>query len=232
VENDTRVELAWVSSEDIRREGAEKYLNNCDGLLIPGGFGERGVEGKIEAIRYVRENKIPFLGICLGMQCAVIEYARHVCDLTDAHSHEFHRELEFPVISLMADQKSVTNMGGTMRLGAYPCKLADRSKSQQAYGMSQISERHRHRYEYNNEFREMLEGAGLRVTGESPDGRLVEIVEISEHPWFVGVQFHPELKSRPLKAHPLFREFVRASQQYRDERSIPATNEAEKAKKL
>ncbi len=227
VENDAHVEMVWVSSEDIRREGADKFLNDVDGLLIPGGFGERGVEGKIEAIRFVREHHIPFLGICLGMQCAVIEYARDVLGWENAHSHEFHRELEYPVISLMAEQKSVIDMGGTMRLGAYPCLLSERSKSRQAYGMSQVSERHRHRFEFNNEFREQLETAGLKVTGESPDKKLVEIVEIPDHPWFVGVQFHPELKSRPLKAHPLFREFVRAALQNLDNRLVgnPVENE-------
>ena len=232
VENDARVELVWVSSEDIRRDGAEKFLDCVDGLLIPGGFGERGVEGKIEAIRFVREHKIPFLGICLGMQCAVIEYARHVCKLTDAHSHEFHQELEYPVISLLPDQKSVTDMGGTMRLGAYPCVLSPSSRSYKAYGMSQVSERHRHRYEYNNEFRERFESAGLRVAGQSPDGRLVEIVEIPKHPWFVSVQFHPELKSRPTKAHPLFRDFVGAAVEYREKRMVSATPEPENEKKI
>jgi CTP synthase len=232
VENGARVELVWVSSEDIRRDGAEKFLDCVDGLLIPGGFGERGVEGKIEAIRFVREHKIPFLGICLGMQCAVIEYARNVCNLTNAHSHEFHRELEYPVISLLPDQKSVTDMGGTMRLGAYPCVLSPSSRSAKAYGISQVSERHRHRYEYNNEFRERLESAGLRVTGQSPDGRLVEIVEMPKHPWFVSVQFHPELKSRPTKAHPLFRDFVGAAVEYREKRMVSAAPEPKNEKKL
>jgi len=232
VENDAHVRLAWVSSEDIRKEGPEKFLDAVDGLLIPGGFGERGVEGKIEAIRFVREHQIPFLGICLGMQCAVIEYARHVCGLTDAHSHEFHRELEHAVISLLPDQKSVTDLGGTMRLGAYPCALTPNSRSHQAYGKSQVAERHRHRYEFNNEYRELLDSAGLRVTGQSPDKRLVEIVEVPAHPWFVGVQFHPELKSRPTKAHPLFREFVRAAVQYREERLVCKPPNHKKAEKL
>ncbi len=232
VENDARVHLKWISSEDIRREGPEKYLDDIDGLLIPGGFGERGVEGKIEAIRFVRAHNIPFFGICLGMQCAVIEYARHVCNLEEAHSHEFHQELEHPVISLLPDQKSVTELGGTMRLGAYPCVLTPNSRSHTAYNKSQVAERHRHRYEYNNEYRETLENAGLRVAGQSPDKRLVEIVEIPAHPWFVGVQFHPELKSRPTKAHPLFREFVRAAVHYRDKRSVEAATSAERQDKI
>ena len=208
------VNLIWVSSEDIKRHGADKLLHDIDGLLIPGGFGERGVEGKIESIRYVREKDIPFFGICLGMQCAVIEYARNVCDLKDAHSYEFYRDLKHPVIHLMADQEGVTELGGTMRLGAYPCVLEEGSKSLEAYGTPEVSERHRHRYEVNNLYREMLLKHGLKLAGLSPDNRLVEIVEVPNHRWFVGVQFHPELKSRPTKPHPLFREFVRASVRY------------------
>lgn len=180
-------------------------------FLIPGGFGERGVEGKIEAIRYVRENKIPFFGICLGMQCAVIEYARNVCQLEDAHSYEFYRDLKHPVIHLMADQEGVTDLGGTMRLGAYPCNVLTDSKTFESYKCEKISERHRHRYELNNTYREMLEKDGLVMAGVSPDNHLVEIVEIKDHPWFIGVQFHPELKSRPIKPHPLFRDFVKAA---------------------
>ena len=231
VENDARVNLVWVSSEDIRKDGAEKFLGSADGLLIPGGFGERGVEGKIEAIRFVREHKIPFFGICLGMQCAVIEFSRHVCGLADAHSHEFHSELQHPVITLLAEQKSVVDLGGTMRLGAYPCELTPGSRSYLAYDKSQVSERHRHRYEFNNDYREMLEHAGLHVSGQSPDHKLVEIIEVPDHPWFVGVQFHPELKSRPTKAHPLFREFVRAAVQYREGRLVPNSAHCEKAEK-
>lgn len=215
LENETSVELEWISSEQIKREGAEKYLASIDGLLIPGGFGERGVEGKIEAIRYVRENKVPFFGICLGMQCATIEYARHVCGLEHAHSYEFNQAIEHPVIHLMPDQRQITQLGGSMRLGAYPCLLEQQSFAYKAYGTRQISERHRHRYEFNNEYRQILTEAGLRITGVSPDRRLVEIIELADHPWFVGVQFHPELKSRPTRAHPLFREFVRAALKYR-----------------
>jgi CTP synthase len=220
VGNDVKVDLEWVASENIRTYGAEKYLNNVDGLLIPGGFGERGVEGKIEAITFVRENRIPFFGICLGLQCAVIEYARSRCGLTAAHSYEFNKEAEHPVIHLMADQRDVSQMGGTMRLGAYPAILAENSRMREAYGKTEISERHRHRYEVNNTYRDMLTQAGMRLTGLSPDGKLVEAIELPDHPWFVGVQYHPELKSRPLDAHPLFREFVRAAAEYRCAREI------------
>ncbi|HUV31786.1 MAG TPA: CTP synthase [Acidobacteriota bacterium] len=211
VASEAEVILVWVSSEEIKKGGAEKFLHDVNGLLIPGGFGERGVEGKIEAIRYVREKRIPFLGICLGMQCAVIEFARNVCNLKDAHSYEFYRDLKHPVIHLMADQEGVAELGGTMRLGKYPCRIADGTRSLEAYGTKDISERHRHRYELNNAYREMLEDNGLVIAGVSPDTRLVEIVEVPGHPWFVAVQFHPELKSRPTKPHPLFREFVRAA---------------------
>ncbi|PKK82123.1 MAG: hypothetical protein CVT49_15345 [candidate division Zixibacteria bacterium HGW-Zixibacteria-1] len=213
-ENDTRVDLIWVSSEDIKQHGAGKFLSDIDGLLIPGGFGERGVEGKIESIQYVRENNIPFLGICLGMQCAVIEFARNVCDLKDAHSYEFYADLKHPVIHLMADQEGVTNLGGTMRLGTYKAILNKDSKSYKAYGLEEISERHRHRYEFNNAYRELFENTDFRLTGMSPDGRLVEIIEVVNHPWFVASQFHPELKSRPTRAHPLFRDFIGASVAY------------------
>ncbi|HDL01498.1 MAG TPA: CTP synthase [candidate division Zixibacteria bacterium] len=219
VTSNAEVDLIWVSSEEIKKHGAEKFLHDLDGLLIPGGFGERGVEGKIEAIKYVRENNIPFLGICLGMQCAVIEFARNVCGLTDAHSYEFYRDLKHPVIHLMADQEGVTDLGGTMRLGAYPCVIEKGSKSEIAYGKTEVSERHRHRYELNNSYREMLIENGLAMAGVSPDKRLVEIVEIKEHPWFVGVQYHPELKSRPTKPHPLFRDFVKAAVTYQESRN-------------
>ncbi len=209
--NDARVDLIWVSSEDIKKNGAEKFLKDTDGLLIPGGFGERGVEGKIDSIRYVRENGIPFLGICLGMQCAVIEFARTVAAIEDAHSYEFYRDLKHPVIHLMADQENVADLGGTMRLGAYPAKLSKDSLALKAYGTQLISERHRHRYEFNNSYRDQLVNAGLKLTGVSPDDSLVEIVEVEDHPWFVGVQYHPELKSRPTRPHPLFRDFVAAA---------------------
>ncbi len=216
---DAAVDLIWVSSEEIKHSGPDRFLHDIDGLLIPGGFGERGVEGKIESIRYVRENKIPFFGICLGMQCAVIEFARNVCHIEDAHSFEFYRDLKHPVIHLMADQEGVTELGGTMRLGAYPCTLLEGTRSHQAYGALEISERHRHRYELNNSYREILAQHNLVMAGVSPDNRLVEIVEIADHPWFVGVQFHPELKSRPIAPHPLFREFVRAAVEYNRRRA-------------
>ena len=218
VANDAHVELDWISSESIKKQGAEPFLDNVDGLLIPGGFGERGVEGKIEAIHFVREHGIPFFGICLGMQCAVIEFARNVCKLENAQSTEFNREAEHPVITLLSEQREIVNMGGTMRLGAYPCVLADGTKSHRAYGKSQISERHRHRYEFNNNYREQLFGAGMMPSGLSPDGGLVEMIEIPDHPWFVGVQFHPELKSRPTAPHPLFRDFVGAAVRFRESR--------------
>ncbi|UCD64506.1 MAG: CTP synthase [Candidatus Zixiibacteriota bacterium] len=228
VYSNAEVNLVWVSSEDIKQRGADKFLHDMDGLLIPGGFGERGVEGKIEAIRYVRERNIPFFGICLGMQCAVIEFARNVCGLKDAHSYEFYRELKHPVIHLMADQEGVTELGGTMRLGAYPCVIDKKTRTYEAYRDTEIHERHRHRYELNNAYRDMLVESGLTMAGISPDGRLVEIVELPEHRWFIGVQFHPELKSRPTRPHPLFREFVRASVKYHDEKRDRVLDDSDK----
>ncbi|MBD3234115.1 MAG: CTP synthase [candidate division Zixibacteria bacterium] len=213
-ENDARVELFWVSSEDIKKKGAEYHLKDVDGLLIPGGFGERGIEGKIEAIQFVREEKIPFLGICLGMQCATIEFARNVSGLEGANSTEFEPETEHPVIHLMEMQKKISDKGGTMRLGAYPCLLEKSTKSAEAYGILELSERHRHRYEFNNDYRKLFQEKGLVLAGLSPDGKLVEIIELKDHPWFVGVQFHPELKSRPDNAHPLFRDFIKACLEY------------------
>ncbi len=230
VASDAEVNLIWVSSEDIKHNGADKFLYDVDGLLIPGGFGERGVEGKIEAIHYVRENNIPFLGICLGMQCAVIEYARNVCGLENAHSYEFYRDLKHPVIHLMADQEGVTELGGTMRLGAYPCIVEENSRTFAAYRTVEISERHRHRYEFNNVYREMLTRNGLFLAGLSPDKRLVEIIEVPTHPWFVGVQFHPELKSHPTKPHPLFRDFVRAAVTYNSKKKEPVTVDEDRVK--
>ena len=182
----------------------------CDGIIVPGGFGNRGIEGMIEAIRYARENKVPLFGICLGMQMAVVEFARHVCGMAGANSSEFGAE-EYAVIDIMEDQKTITEKGGTMRLGLYPCKLAEGSRCREIYGEDLIYERHRHRWEYNNAFRKQLTEAGLSIAGISPDERLVEIVEIKDHPWFVGVQFHPEFKSRPNKPQKLFADFIRAS---------------------
>jgi CTP synthase len=185
---------------------------------VPGGFGERGIEGKVQAIRFARERGIPFFGICLGMQCAVIEYGRQVVGLDDAHSSEFDKDTEHPVICLLDEQQNVTQMGGTMRLGTQPTVLDTNSISGQAYGADQIDERHRHRYEFNNQYRQQFEANGLRFAGTSPDGGLVEIVEIPDHPWFVAVQFHPEFKSKPLKSHPLFAGFVGAAVERRSER--------------
>lgn len=208
-DNDVAVDIRWINAEDITHNGAEKYLKDVDGLLVPGGFGERGVDGKIEAIRYVRENKIPFLGICLGLQCAIIEFARHVCGMKGAHSTEF-KKTKFNVIDLMQDQKGIKNLGGSMRLGAYPCIVNKSTKAFRAYKREFISERHRHRYEVNNKFKKKLAEHGMLFSGLSPDGSLVEIIELADHPWFVAGQFHPELKSRPITPHPLFRDFVAA----------------------
>ena len=216
IENDVKVNIRWVDSETVTDGNAAELLDGADGVLVPGGFGSRRIEGKIAAVRWARESRVPFLGICLGMQMAVVEYARHVCGWADAHSSELDPATTHPVIDLMPDQRGVTAKGGTMRLGAYPCKVVSRgSRTYQAYGAEEISERHRHRYEFNNEYRDALTQAGLELAGLSPDGRLVEIVELPGHPWFVGVQFHPELKSRPNKAHPLFRAFIAAAKENR-----------------
>ncbi len=218
IENGVKVNVRWVDSELLSEETASQTLAGVDGVLVPGGFGSRGIEGKIAAIRHAREERVPFLGICLGMQMAVVEFARHVCGLTAAHSSELAPDTPDPVIDLMPDQRGITAKGGTMRLGACPCRLTGRdSFSYRAYGTEEIWERHRHRYEFNNQYREMLTRAGLSLAGLSPDGRLVEIVELPGHPWFVGVQFHPELKSRPNRAHPLFRDFIAAAKTYRGE---------------
>lgn len=207
----TEVEIDWVNSEDVTRQNVAEILKDAKGILVPGGFGDRGVEGKIEAVRYARENKVPYFGICLGMQCAVIEFARNVLGLEGANSSELAPTTKYPVIDIMADQKDIEDMGGTMRLGAYPCVLAEGSNAYAAYKQKEIEERHRHRYEYNNEYRELLTSKGLKITGMSPDKRLVEIVEIEDHPWFVGAQFHPEFLSRPNRPHPLFVGFVGAT---------------------
>jgi CTP synthase len=209
-ENDAKVKVRLISAEKLETEDVHSLLKGVHGILVPGGFGERGIEGKIAAVKYARENKIPFLGICLGMQCAVIEFARNVCGLAKANSSEFKKN-NYSVIDLMPDQKNIKNMGATMRLGAYPCTLIEGTKAKQAYKSEFISERHRHRYEFNNKFRNLLTENGLVLSGLSPDKELVEITELQDHPWFLGCQFHPELKSRATKAHPLFREFVRAS---------------------
>ena len=204
------VDIQWINSEEITRDNASEMLKDCDGIIVPGGFGDRGIEGMIESIRYARENKVPFFGICLGMQMAVVEYSRNVLGFKDANSTEFG-ETEHPVIDIMEDQKNITEKGGTMRLGLYPCKLTEGTVSARVYGEPLIYERHRHRWEFNNAFRTQLQEAGLTIAGISPDERLVEIVEIKDHPWFVGVQFHPEFKSRPNKPQKLFADFIRSS---------------------
>lgn len=211
-ENSAEVDIKWIQSEDISSENAAEMLKGCDGIIVPGGFGDRGIEGMIEAIRYARENKIPMFGICLGMQMSVVEFARHVAGLKDANSTEFC-STSAPVIDIMDEQKDITEKGGTMRLGLYPCKLTEGSKSRQIYGEDLIYERHRHRWEFNNAYRKQLSENGLILAGLSPDEKLVEIVELPEdvHPWFVGVQFHPEFKSRPNRAHLLFKDFIKAS---------------------
>lgn len=228
IANDARVNLQWIDSEMIDMQGPERYLSETDGILVPGGFGYRGIEGKVKAIRYAREKKIPYFGICLGMQCAVIEFARNVCGLS-ANSTEFDLNTSAPVIYLMErwfdfrkgkieERSQDSHKGGTMRLGAYPCVLKEETHAFRAYRINEISERHRHRYEFNNAYREILENQGLKISGLSPDGELVEIVEIEDHPWFLGCQFHPEFKSRPTDPHPLFRAFIEAS--LREKRSL------------
>ena len=213
IANNCRVNLRFVDSEKIEKEGLNHNLDGANGILVPGGFGERGIEGMITAIQYAREHRVPYFGICLGMQLAVVEFARHVCNLEKANSSEFDPETPYPVIDFLPEQRSVTEMGASMRLGAYICLLENESFAFDAYGISEISERHRHRYEVNNKFRDILVEKGLHITGTSPDGRLVEIVEIKDHPWFLGCQFHPEFKSRPTSPHPLFSKFIQAALQ-------------------
>jgi CTP synthase len=209
--HDAKVALRYIDSEQVEEKGAAPLLDGVDAVLVPGGFGTRGTEGKIAAARYARERGLPYFGICLGMQLAVVEFARHVCGLEGANSIEFDAGTQHPVVHLMEQQKKVTRKGGSMRLGAYPCVLAAGSLAARAYGAAEISERHRHRYEFNNAFREALEVKGLRFSGVSPDGTLVEVVELPDHPWFLGCQFHPEFKSRPYAPHPLFSSFIQAA---------------------
>ncbi len=211
IANNARVKLRFVDSEELDGSTFEKELDGVDGVLVPGGFGERGIEGKILAIRYARENGIPYFGICLGMQLMAIEYARNVCKLEGANSVEFNEQAKHPVIAYMADQSAKVDKGGSMRLGAYPCALAEGSKAREIYGAEEISERHRHRLEFNNEYREKLTEGGMLISGVSPDGKLVEMLELPDHPWYVGCQFHPEFKSRPTAAHPLFRSYIAAA---------------------
>lgn len=207
----SKINIDWIQSEDITEENVEEYLKGKDGILVPGGFGDRGVEGKITAIKYARENKVPYFGICLGMQLATIEFARNVCNLTGAHSSELDPNTPYPIINLLPDQENVVDMGGTLRLGSYPCVLTEGTKAYSVYKEINITERHRHRYEFNNHYRERLEAKGLVLSGVSPDGRLVEVVELKDHPWFVAAQYHPEFKSRPERPNPLFDGFVKAS---------------------
>ena len=215
VYNKTEIDIRWLNAEQLEEPGTnmDEVMKDVDGILVPGGFGDRGIEGKIKSVQYAREHKIPFFGICLGMQCAVIEYARHKCGLEGANSSEFKPDGPYSVIDLMPDQVDVEDKGGTMRLGLYPCKIYHDTLTQKAYNEPLIYERHRHRYEFNNAFREKIQGQGLVLGGTSPDGRLVEIIELPqvEHPWFLGCQFHPEFKSRPTNPHPLFREFIAAA---------------------
>ena len=207
----TTIDIKWVDSEELTTDNVGEFLGDVNGILVPGGFGIRGVEGKILAARYARENNIPYLGLCLGMQVAIIEFARHVCGYNDAHSIELDPNTTHPVIALMPDQNGVEDIGGTLRLGAYPCVLDKDSKACKVYGTTEISERHRHRYEVNNDYRTALVEHGMKLCGTSPDGRIVEMIELPDHPWFIATQAHPELKSRPNRPHPLFRGFVEAA---------------------
>ena len=211
IANDAQVEIRRVDSEDIEKRGPEKLLDGVHGVVVPGGYGDRGVEGKIAAIRHCRETKLPFLGLCLGMQCGVIEFGRTVCGWADANSAEFSSKTEHPVLHLLPGQEGVTDKGATQRVGAYPMRIMPGTKARKIYGAARASERHRHRYEVNNEFRSELEDRGLVVSGVSPDGELVELIELPDHPFFLASQFHPEFRSRPNRAHPLFREFVKAA---------------------
>jgi len=216
IANNLRVKIRWIDAEEVEKAKAEKFLAGLDGLIVPGGFGSRGIEGKIKAVAFARENKVPFLGICLGMQCAVIEFARNVCGLERANSTEFDPATPHPVIHLSPEQEGVVDKGGTMRLGAYPCLLKKESKVYEAYGTEEIVERHRHRYEFNNEYIEEFDKNGLEVVGVYPKRDLVEIVELRDHPWFVAVQFHPEFKSKPFRPHPLFKNLIREAERRRN----------------
>ncbi len=214
-ENDCKVNVIWISSEDIHTDTVENILGNLDAVLVAPGFGERGMEGKIAAIKYVRENKIPFLGICLGMQCAVVEFSINVLGLADASSTELNPKTKHPVIDMMEEQKKITTKGGTMRLGSYVCKLKKGSKAHHVYGDTLIHERHRHRYEFNNKYLDQIEEAGMKAVGVNPESGLVEVIELKDHPWFIGVQYHPELRSTVLNPHPLFVKFVAAAMEHK-----------------
>ncbi len=224
--NDVRVKIRQVESEEIEKRGVDDLLKGVSGVLVPGGFGDRGIEGKIAAVKYARENGIPFFGICLGMQCAAMDFARNVCDFENANSSEFDEKTAHPVIHLMESQRKIYKKGGTMRLGSYPCDLLAGSMVASYYGNARIEERHRHRYEFNNEYREAMGEKGMVFSGLSPDGELVEIMEYPEHPWFVACQFHPEFQSRPMKPHPLFKNFVSASMKVSKTQAAPTAEEA------
>jgi CTP synthase len=226
--HDARVNITWIEAERLEWPQAAAELESFDGILVPGGFGKRGIEGMLVAIRYAREAKVPYFGICLGMQTLVIEFARNVCGLEHANSTEFDQATDQRVIYKLRELKGVDELGGTMRLGAYPCKLAEGSFARAAYGEAEISERHRHRYEFNREYEQVLKDHGLRLAGETPDGVYVEICELADHPWYLGCQFHPEFKSRPLEPHPLFRAFVGAALEHR-RRKMEAPREAREA---
>jgi CTP synthase len=213
IDNDSEITVRWINAEDVYDHNVAELLQGVNGILVPGGFGDRGIEGKVSAIRYARERGIPFLGICLGMQVAVVEYARSIVKLEGANSSEINPTTAYPVIDLLPEQKDIEDLGGTMRLGLYPCKLVPDSLAAHCYNDELVYERHRHRYEFNNQYRDLMESAGLRISGTSPDGRLVEMIELPGHPWFLAVQFHPEFTSRPNRPQPLFREFVKASLQ-------------------
>lgn len=225
IAHEARVVVRRIESEDIEKEGPERLLSGVDGILVPGGFGHRGTQGKIDAVRFARERGVPYFGICLGMQCAVIEFGRNVLGLEGANSTEFDREARHPVICLMEEQKGLTHLGGTMRLGACPCKIEPSSRAAKTYGKTTIQERHRHRYEFNNGYRSQFAAAGMIPCGVSPDGALVEMIEITEHPWFIAVQFHPEFQSKPTAAHPLFAGFIEAAIGYYKEREVGMTHE-------
>jgi len=214
IANRVTVNIRWVDSEQVNEENVGSVLAGVQGVLVPGGFGDRGIDGKLEAIRYARENQIPYLGLCLGMQLAIVEFARHCCSLTDTHSIELDPSTKYPVIALMPDQNGVEDIGGTLRLGSYPCILDQKSRAYAVYGKETIHERHRHRYEVNNDYRAILTEHGMNLCGLSPDGRIVEMLELPDHPWFIATQAHPELKSRPNRPHPLFVGFIGAALEY------------------
>jgi len=220
IANDSKVNIKYVDSEEIEQKGVESFLEGVHGILVPGGFGKRGFEGKIQAVNFARERKVPFFGICLGMQMATVEFARNVCGLAGAHTSEFSPNTPHPVVDLMESQRAIKDKGATMRLGAYPCVIKRGTLAHSAYRTDEISERHRHRYEINNRYREVFEKNGLVLSGLSPDGELVEIIEIENHPWFVGCQFHPEFKSTPLNPHPLFRDFIKVAMEYKSSLSV------------